>query len=214
MMLRDYHVEIFSTLEIVFYIATRRSKIASRATGRYAATSFDQLLVCPRSWFAIVGVAFFFCPPRLFPVFDRLASLDRPSLLRFPKKVMKKVFTHNLNTLSVYPAIQSNYTEVLGLLVRDFFSILFFFGFFSLPTDRPKIRERIRQQTKKVNGLRGSTSKQHTINLVPRFFSIAWEGKRPWDQGEHTGIYVLGQYSKRYRASLVLQVKLKFFFFF
>ena len=64
----------------------------------------------------------------VFPVFDRLASLDRPRLLRFPKKVMRKVFTYNLNTLSVYPAIQSNYTEVLGLLhvVRDFFSIFFF----------------------------------------------------------------------------------------
>ena len=34
---------------------TRRSKIVSRATGRYAATSFDELLVCPRSSF--VGVA-------------------------------------------------------------------------------------------------------------------------------------------------------------
>ena len=137
-MLRDYHVEIFSTLDIVFCIATRRSKIASRATGRYAATSFDQLLVCPRSWFAIVGLAFFFCPPRLFPVFDRLASLDRPRLLRFPKKVMKKVFTHNLNTLSVYPAIQSNYTEVLGLLVRDFFSIFFFLAFFLYSPTDPK----------------------------------------------------------------------------
>ena len=140
---------------------TRRSMIVRRATGRYAATSFDQLLVCPRSSFAIVDVAFFFCPPRLFPVFDRLASLDRPRLLRFPKNVMKQVFTHNLNTLLVYPAIQSNYTEVLGLQVRDFSIFFFFFGFFSFPTDRPKIRKRIRQQTKKVNGLRGSTSKQH-----------------------------------------------------
>ena len=95
--------------------------------------------------------AWHFFPPGLFPVFDRLASLDRPRLWRFPKKVMKKVFKHNLNTLSVYPAIQSNNTEVLGLLVRDFFSIFFFFGFFSFPTDRPKIRERIRQQTKKVS---------------------------------------------------------------
>ena len=160
---------------------TRQSKIISQATGRHAATSFDQLLVCPRSSFAIVGVAFLFCPPRLFPVFDRLASLDRPGLLRFPKKVVKKVFTHNLNTMSVYPAIQPNYTEVLGLLVRDL--PIFFFGFFSFPTDRPKIRERIRQQTKKVNGLRGSTSKQHTINLVPRAFSMAWDEKSPWDQG-------------------------------
>ena len=115
---------------------TRRSKIISRATGRYAATSFDQLLVCPRSSFAIVGVAFFFCPPRLFPVFDRLPSLDRPRLLRFPKRVMKKVFTHNLNTLSVYPAIQSNYTEVLGLLVLDFFSIFFFFFLLFFFSDR------------------------------------------------------------------------------
>ena len=81
----------------------------------------------------------FFCPPRLFPVFDRLASLDRPRLLRFPKKVMKKIFTHNLNTLSVYPAVQSNYTEVLGLLVRDFFSIFFFFlAFFRFRATDPK----------------------------------------------------------------------------
>ena len=58
------------------YTLTRRSKIVSRTTGKYAATSFDQLLACPRSSFAIVGVAFFFCPPRLFPVFDRLGSLD------------------------------------------------------------------------------------------------------------------------------------------
>ena len=126
---------------------------------------------------------------------------------------MKKVFTHNLNTLSVYPAIQSNYTEVLGLLVRDFFSIFFFFLAFFLyrPTD-PKSGNAFDSKQKTVNGLRGSTSNQHTINLVPRFFSVAWEGKRPWDQGEHTGIYVLGQYSKRYRASFVLQVKLQFFF--
>ena len=78
----------------------------------------------------------FFCPPRLFPVFDRLASLDQPRLLHFPRKVMKKVFTHNLNTMSVYPAIQSNYTEVLGLLVRD--CSIFVFGFFSFPTNRQK----------------------------------------------------------------------------
>ena len=84
---------------------------------------------------------FFFCLPRLFPVFDRLALLDRPRLLRFAKNVMKEVFTHTSNTLSVYPAIQSNYTEVLGLLVRDFFSIFFFFflAFFLFrPTD-PKL---------------------------------------------------------------------------
>ena len=135
----------------VVLMFTRRSKIVSRATGRYAATSFDQLLVCPRPRLQLwAWHFFFFCPPKLYPVFDRLASLDRPRLMRFPKKVMKKVFTHNLNTLSVYPAIQSNYIEVLGLLVRDFsIFFFFFFGFFSFPSDRPKIRERIRQQTKK-----------------------------------------------------------------
>ena len=86
-MLRDYHVEIFSTLEIVFYIATRRSKIASRATGRYAATSFDQLLVCPRSWFAIVGVAFFFCPPRLIiPRFRPFSLVGPTQAFAFSKK--------------------------------------------------------------------------------------------------------------------------------
>ena len=90
-----------------------------------------------------------FCPLRLFPVLDRLASLDRPRLLRFPKKVMKKVFTHNLNTSSVYPAIQSNYTEVLGLLVRDFFSIFFFLAFFLFrPTD-PKSRNAFDSKQKK-----------------------------------------------------------------
>ena len=38
-------------------LETRRSKIVSRATGKYSATSFDQLLVCLRSSF--VGLAFF-----------------------------------------------------------------------------------------------------------------------------------------------------------
>ena len=38
---------------------TRRSKIVSRATGRYAATRFDHLLVCPRSWFCGRGVIVF-----------------------------------------------------------------------------------------------------------------------------------------------------------
>ena len=192
---------------------TRRSKIVSRATGRYAATNFDQLLACPRSPF--VGVTYiFFCPLRLFPVFDRSALFDRPRFLSFPKKtVMKKVITHNLKTLSVYSAIQSMfchlfslftfdfnqvlsfpvsafyYSELLGLLVRDFFSTFFFWRFFLFrPTDRrtgPKSGNAFdSKQKKKVNGLRGSTSKQHTINLVPRAFSaMAWEGKRLWDQG-------------------------------
>ena len=92
----------------------------------------------------------FFCPLRLIPVFDRLALLDRPRFSRFPKKVMKKVITHHLETLSVYSAIQSMffypfslftfdfnhvlsfpgsacyYAEVLGLLVRDFIFWAFF----------------------------------------------------------------------------------------
>ena len=49
---------------------------------------------------------------------------------------------------------------------------------------------------KKVNGLRDSTSKQHTINLVPRAFSMAGKGKGPGTKVEHTGKYVLGQYPK------------------
>ena len=86
---------------------TRRSKIVSRATGRYAATSFDQLLH-GLSKVLVCGLGtIFFCPLRLIPIFDRLALLDRPRFSRFPKKVMKKVITHHLETLSVYPAIQS-----------------------------------------------------------------------------------------------------------
>ena len=38
---------------------------------------------------------------------------------------------------------------------------------------------------------------------------MAWEAKRPCDQDEHTMIYVLGQYSKKYRASFILQVNVK-----
>ena len=64
---------------------TRRSKIVSRATGRYAATRFDHLLVCPRSWFCGRGIIFFLSPKAL-PFFDRLASFDRPRFSRFPKK--------------------------------------------------------------------------------------------------------------------------------
>ena len=134
---------------------TRRSKIVSRATGRYAATGFDQLLVLVSGR----GRGIIYLSPKAIPVFDRLASLDRPRFLRFPKQVMKKVITHTMKTLSVYSAIQSMfchlfslftfdfdhvssfpgsacyYAEVLGLLVRDFFSIVF--GFFSSPIDRP-----------------------------------------------------------------------------
>ena len=116
----------------------------------------------------------FFCPLRIFPVFDRLALLDRPRFLRFPKKVMKKVITHNLKTLSVYSAIQSMfchlfslftfefnhvlsfpgstcyYAEVLGLLVRDVFSN--FFGgrlFLFRPTDRQKTNKKSKLVNKK-----------------------------------------------------------------
>ena len=52
----------------------------------------SKVLVCGR------GVGFF-CPLRLFPVFDRLASFDRPRFLRFLKNVMKKVITQNFNTV-------------------------------------------------------------------------------------------------------------------
>ena len=79
------------------------------------------------------------------------------------------------------------YAEVLGLLVPDFFSFFFILAFFLFrPTDRqtdPKSGNAFDGKQKKVNGLRGSPAKQHTINLVPRAFYMAWEGKRPWDQG-------------------------------
>ena len=75
--------------------------------------------------------------------------------------------------------------------------LLFFFfwggggGVFSFSTDRPidpKSGNGFHSKQKKVNGLRGSTSKQHTINLVPRAFSTAWEGKRLWTKVKHTVI--------------------------
>ena len=72
----------------VFNKTTRRSKIVSRATGRYAATSFDQLLVCPMSSF--VGVVYFFLSPKAIARFRV-----------FQKNVMKKVITHNSNTVNV-----------------------------------------------------------------------------------------------------------------
>ena len=58
-----------------------------------------------------------------------------------------------------------------------------------------------------MDDLRGSISKQHTINLVPRAFSMAWEGKGPATKVEHTVKYVLGQYSKKYTASFILGYK-------
>ena len=42
--------------------------------------------------------------------------------------------------------------------------------------NKPKAEQETAQPTA---GLKGSTSKQHTINLVPRAFSMPWEGKRP-----------------------------------
>ena len=118
-----------------FTSLTRRSKIVSRATGRYAATSFDQLLVCPMSSF--VGVAYFFLSPKAIARFRV-----------FQKNVMKKVITHNSNTVNVlssffslftfefnhvlpFPGSACYYAEVLGLLVRVFFFFFFScFGFF------------------------------------------------------------------------------------
>ena len=54
----------------------------------------------------------FFCPLRLFPVFDRFASFDRTRFSRLPKKGMKKVITHNFKALSVYSAIQSKFCHL------------------------------------------------------------------------------------------------------
>ena len=120
------------------------------------------------------------------------------------------LFMFEFNHVLSFPGSACYHAEELGLLVRDLFSIFFFFCFFSFPLDRPTDPKSGNAfDSKKVNGLRGSTSKQHTINLVPWAFSMAWEGKRSWAKVEHTVIYVLGQYSKRYRASFILQVNVK-----
>ena len=63
---------------------TRRSKIVSRATGRYAATSFDQLLVCPRS--PLVGVAYFFLSPKAIPRFRPFSVVRPTQVFAFSKK--------------------------------------------------------------------------------------------------------------------------------
>ena len=44
-------MQYFGDVEPFLRAETRRSKTVSRATGRYAAASFDQLLVCSRSLF-------------------------------------------------------------------------------------------------------------------------------------------------------------------
>ena len=56
----------------------------------------------------------FFCPQRLFPVFDRLALLDRPRFSRFPKKVMKKVITSGI-PISRTSRGNANWFEKSGL---------------------------------------------------------------------------------------------------
>ena len=68
-------------------LSKRRSKIVSRTTGRYAATSFDQLLVCPRSLF--VGVAYVehtviyvLCVPKEIFLIFTLKGEGRWSLMR------------------------------------------------------------------------------------------------------------------------------------
>ena len=70
----------------------------------------------------------FFCPLRLFPVFDRVASFDPPRFSRFPKKVMKKVITHNFKTLSVYSAIQSMFCHLFFAVMFEFNHVLSFPG--------------------------------------------------------------------------------------
>ena len=144
----------------------------------------SKVLVCGR-WLSL----------RLFPVFDRLASLDRPRFSHFPKNVMKEVITHNLKTFSVYFAIQSMFCHLFSLFTFDFNYVLSFPGsacyysevlarppssrilhsflafFLFRPTDRQTQNESknaFDSKQKKVNGPRGSISKQDTINLVRR----------------------------------------------
>ena len=97
----------------------------------------------------------------------------------------------------VISSLRSYYAEMLGLLVPDLFSISFwlFFFFSERQTQNQGTRSTVNKK-KTVNGLRGSTSNQHTINLVPRTFlrlyflgPFPWLGKGygPGSKVEHTG---------------------------
>ena len=139
------------TLIICWFNATRRSKIVSRASGSYAASGFNQLLVlvCGR------GRGIIYLSPKAGPRFRPFSLVGPTQVFAFSeKKVMKKVIPHNLKTLSVYSAIQAMfchpfslfmfdfnhvssfpgsacyYAEVLDLLVRDFSIFFGFFNFF------------------------------------------------------------------------------------
>ena len=135
-----------------------------------------------------------FRPLRPFPVFDRLASFDRPRFSRFPKKGTVNVsssffslFTFEFNYVLSFPGSACYYAEVPGLLVRDFFSI-FFLAFFLF---------------------RGSLLNNTLSTSFLRPFPWRGKGKDPGTKVEHTVIYVLGQYSKRYRASFILHVNVE-----
>ena len=98
------------------------------------------------------------------------------------------LFTFEFNHVLPFPGSACYHAEVLGLLVRVFFFFFFFhvLAFFNFrltnrQTDNQRTHSTVNK--KKVNGLRGSTPKQHTMNLAPRAFFMVWEGKRPWDQG-------------------------------
>ena len=66
----------------VHCIKTRRSKIVSRATGRYAATGFDQLLVlvCGR------GRGIIYLSPKAIPRFRTLSLVGTTQVFAFSKK--------------------------------------------------------------------------------------------------------------------------------
>ena len=51
-----------------------------------------------------------------------------PGFQVFQKKVMKKVITHNLKTLSVYSSIQSMFCHLFSLFTFDFNHVLSFPG--------------------------------------------------------------------------------------
>ena len=71
----------------------------------------------------------------------------------------------------VVSRLHGYYAEVPGHLAPDFFSILFLF-FFSFPTDRPKIRKRIRQETKKKRGW-PKPNKNKMAGVNSRFASVS-----------------------------------------
>ena len=86
---------------------------------------------------------------------------------------------------------------------------LVFFGVFSFPTDRPtdpKSGNAFDSEQKKEMALKVALPNNTLSTSFLEPFPWRGKGKGPGTKVEHTVIHVLGQYSKKYRASFILQV--------